>query len=142
MYGFFFLFYGIVYNFVNLMHLFELENSPLSQRNQALYRNPGILESKVFAILKPNKDASGPNIYRPISLSLFTMYRHFSRGCSLPGYSHQQRNPYLQCRLGSDQTQNTVTEFWRLQPMWKTVFSIKIDRVQFSWTCLKDRDTV
>jgi len=36
------------------------------------------LESKVIAILKPNKDASDPNNYRPISL-LSTMYKHFER---------------------------------------------------------------
>lgn len=36
------------------------------------------LESKVIAILKPNKDASDPNNYRPISL-LSTMYKLFER---------------------------------------------------------------
>jgi hypothetical protein len=36
------------------------------------------LKSKVIAILKPNKDASDPNNYRPISL-LSTMYKLFER---------------------------------------------------------------
>jgi hypothetical protein len=36
------------------------------------------LESKVIAVLKPNKDASYPNNYRPISL-LSTIYKHLDR---------------------------------------------------------------
>lgn len=83
------------------------------------------LESKVIAILKPNKDASDLNNYRSISL-LYTMYKLLLLARSQPIVEKS----YRRNKLGSDKIETVAIKFWRFQRKWKKASSKKQNRVQ------------